>query len=88
LDTNHRNRACKGQMEFATMKESSNTVLSPDVIDVATHALHATINSLPEPAGSTLVNLLAGFILRKARAGERDVAVLRTTALLELQSAQ
>ncbi|MDE1934108.1 hypothetical protein [Bradyrhizobium sp.] len=68
------------------MKDLPNREFSPDIIDVATSALHATVNSLPEPASSTNVNMLARFILRMVEAGERDLAILRTTALLELQS--
>lgn len=61
------------------------TTLLPDIIDVATFALHATVNSLPKPVSSAQVNLLTGFILRKANAGECDATVLRTIALLEFQ---
>lgn len=69
------------------MQSFPNTTFSPSVIDVATSALHDTVNSLPEPVSSTHVNLLTQIILRTARAGEWNVAVLRTVALLELQSA-
>lgn len=69
------------------MKELSDEAFSPDVIDVAASALHATVNSLPEPPNSTHVNLLAGFILRMAKAGERDIEALQAIALLELKSA-
>ena len=59
---------------------------SPDVINVAASALRAAVDSLPEPASSTHVNVLAKFILRTVMAGERDVTVLRKIALLEVRS--
>jgi hypothetical protein len=67
----------------AVMKEFPDKAYSPGVIDVATSALHATVNSLPEPPSPAYVNLLARLILRIAMTGEHDVAVLRTVALLE-----
>lgn len=67
------------------MQHFPNTTFSPDVIGAATSALHATVNSLPEPVSSTHVNLLTQIILRTASAGERNVTVLQTIALLELQ---
>jgi hypothetical protein len=70
------------------MKNLSDKAFSSDIVDVAASALHATVDSLPEPPSPAHVNLLVGFILRTARTGERDVAVLRTIALLELQSVQ
>lgn len=60
---------------------------SSDVIAVATSALHAAVNSLPERPNATHVNLLARIILRRAKAGERDTKVLRAIAVAELQSA-
>ncbi len=65
----------------------ANTAISQDEIEVAASALHATVNNLPQPVSSTEVNILATFILRTVRAGERDVTVLRTTATMELQPA-
>jgi hypothetical protein len=73
--------------EFRAMKDFSNAVFSPDVIELMTAALNASIATLPEPVSSTHVNLLAQSILRTAKAGERDVAVLQRIALMELQLA-
>jgi hypothetical protein len=73
--------------EFRAMKDFSNAVFSPDVIELMTAALNASIATLPEPVSSTHVNLLAESILRTAKAGERDVAVLQRIALMELQLA-
>ena len=50
-----------------------------------THALDASIATLPDPVTSTQVNQLAESILRTAREGERDPLVLQRMALLELQ---
>ncbi|WP_407174868.1 hypothetical protein [Bradyrhizobium sp. STM 3562] len=69
------------------MKDFSDAVFSPDVIELMTAALRASVASLPEPVSSTHVTLLAESILRAAKAGERDVAVLQRLALLELQLA-
>jgi hypothetical protein len=48
-------------------------------------ALEASIATLPEPVNSAHVNILAESILRTAKAGERDAAVLQRIALVELQ---
>jgi len=40
---------------------------------------------LPEPVSAAHVNLLAESILRSAKSGERDIAVLQRLALIELQ---
>lgn len=69
------------------MKDFSDAVFSPDVIELMTAALQASIATLPEPVSSTHVTLLAESILRTAKAGERDIAVLQRIALLELQLA-
>jgi hypothetical protein len=69
------------------MKDFSNAAFSPDVIELMTAALDAAVSSLPEPVSSTHVNLLAESILRTAKTGERDVAVLKRIALMELQLA-
>ena len=68
------------------MKDFSYMSFSSDVIAAATSALHAAVNSLPEPPSAAYVNCLAGIIRRAAKAGERNITVLRTIALLELQS--
>jgi hypothetical protein len=70
---------------FAAMKDFSDAVFAPEVIELMTAALEASVATLPEPVSSTQVNLLAESILRSAKAGERDVTVLQRIALLELQ---
>jgi hypothetical protein len=67
------------------MKNFSDVVFDPEVIEIMTAALAESIESLPEPVSTSHVQLLAESILRTANAGERDVAVLRRIALVELQ---
>ena len=67
------------------MKNFSDAAFSPETIEIMTAALEASIATLPHPLASAHVNLLAESILRTAKTGERDVAVLQRIALLELQ---
>jgi hypothetical protein len=69
------------------MKDFSDGAFSPEMIEIMTAALEASIATLPHPVSSAHVNLLAESILRAANAGEQDVAVLQRLALLELQIA-
>ena len=62
-------------------------VFSPEVIEIMSAALEASVNSLPEPVSATQVHYLAESILHAAETGERDVAVLRRIALVELRIA-
>jgi hypothetical protein len=62
-------------------------VFGPEVIEIMSAALEASINSLPEPVSATQVHYLAESILHTAETGERDVAVLRRIALVELRIA-
>jgi hypothetical protein len=70
------------------VKDFANAAFSPEVIATMTTALEASVSTLPEPASSNWVNLLAQSILRTAQAGERDPLVLKRIALLELQLSQ
>lgn len=63
----------------------SAVVFSPEVIEIMSAALEASINSLPEPVSATQVHYLAESILNTAGHGERDVAVLERIALVELR---
>jgi len=67
------------------MRDFSDASFSPEVIEVMTTALDRAVANLPEPVSTTQVNLLAESILRAAKSGECDVAVLQRLALLELQ---
>jgi hypothetical protein len=63
----------------------STVVFSPEVIELMSAALEASIKSLPEPVSATQVHYLAESILHTVETGERDVAVLERIALVELQ---
>jgi hypothetical protein len=69
------------------MKNFADAAFTPDVIEIMTKALDASIATLPDPVQAAHVNLLAESILRTANAGERDVDVLKRIALMELQLA-
>jgi len=60
-------------------------VFSPEVIEIMSAALEASVGTLPEPVSAAHVHLLAESILHTAETGERDVDVLRRIALVELQ---
>ena len=62
-----------------------NVVYSPEVIEIMSAALEASVNSLPEPVSATQVHYLAESILHSAGHGERNVAVLERIALVELR---
>jgi hypothetical protein len=50
-----------------------------------TLAMDGAVSSLPHPVSSGNVQSIAETILRTARDGERDPAILERMALLELQ---
>ena len=62
-----------------------DVVYSPEVIEIMSAALQASIESLPEPVSATQVHYLAESILHSAGHGERNVAVLERFALVELR---
>jgi len=67
------------------MKDFSNASFPPDTIKIMTQAMTSALSTLPYPVNSTHVQSVAETILRTARDGERDPAVLERMALLELQ---
>ena len=67
------------------MKDFSNASFPPDTIKVMTQAMNGALSTLPHPVSSTQVQSVAETILRTAKDGERDPAVLERMALLELQ---
>jgi hypothetical protein len=67
------------------MKDFSNASFPPETITIMTIALGAAVASLPEPVSSAHVQSIAETILRTAKEGERDPAVLQRMALMELQ---
>jgi hypothetical protein len=62
-----------------------DVVYSPEVIEIMSAALEASIASLPEPVSATQVHYLAESILHSAGHGERNIAVLERIALVELR---
>jgi len=67
------------------MKDFSNASFPPEIISIMKIALDAAIAALPEPVSSAHVQSVAETILRSAKEGERDPAVLQRMALMELQ---
>ncbi|MBI5264768.1 MAG: hypothetical protein HY852_23480 [Bradyrhizobium sp.] len=67
------------------MKNFADAAFPPETIEIMTTALDAAVETLPDPVSTAHVNLLAESILRTAKAGERDAAVLQRIALMELQ---
>jgi len=67
------------------MRDFSDASFTPEVIGLMTAALDACTATLPEPVSSAHVQLLAESILRTAKTGERNPAVLQRIALMELQ---
>ena len=72
-------------MTAATITSDIDVVFSPEVIEIMSAALEASIDSLPEPVSATQVHYLAESILNNASRGERDAAVLKRLALVELR---
>ena len=63
----------------------ANVEFTPEVIEIMSAALQASIERLPEPVSASQVHYLAESILHSTEAGERNVAVLERIALLELR---
>jgi hypothetical protein len=66
------------------VKDFPNASFPPDVIATMTTAMDSALSTLPHPVGSAQVKAIAETILRTAKEGERDPAVLARMALLEL----
>jgi hypothetical protein len=69
----------------ANNTEPDAVVFTPEVIEIMSEALDASIDTLPEPVSAAHVHRLAESILHTAETGERDIAVLERIALVELQ---
>ena len=65
------------------MKDFSNASLPPETIAIMKVALDRAVASLP--VSSAHVQAIAETILRTAKDGERDPAILQRMALMELQ---
>jgi hypothetical protein len=69
---------------FQPMKDFPNGSFPPDTIKIMTSAMESAISTLPHPVSSARTQSVAESILRSAKEGERDPAVLARLALLEL----
>ena len=67
------------------MKDFSNASFPPDTIKAMTMAMRSALSTLPHPVSSRHVQSVAETILRTAKDGERDPAILQRMALLEFQ---
>jgi len=67
------------------MLDFSNASFTPETICLMKTALDTAVASLPAPVSSAHVRSIAETILRTAKEGERDPAVLERMALMELQ---
>ena len=67
------------------MKDFPNASFPPETISIMKNALDAAVASLPDPVSSAHVKSIAETILRTAKEGERDPAMLQRMALMELQ---
>ena len=67
------------------MKDFSNASFPPETIAIMKVALDSAVASLPDPVSSAHVQAIAETILRTAKDGERDPAILRRMAMMELQ---
>jgi hypothetical protein len=67
------------------MDDFANASFNPDVVKVMQQAMEQAVSTLPEPVNSNHLRSIAETILRSAKEGERDPAVLKRMALIELQ---
>jgi hypothetical protein len=77
-------RRSQAEKYLSPMKEFSNGSFSPDTIKIMATAMEGAISTLPHPVAAGWTQALAESILRSAKEGERDPAVLARLALLEL----
>ena len=70
------------------MKDFSNAAFPPEVVEIMITALEAAVATLPEPAHSSHIAIIAELILRTANTRERDASVLERTALMTLRLGQ
>jgi hypothetical protein len=67
------------------MESLEGVVFYPEVIEIMSAALEASVGTLPEPVSTAHVHRLAESILHAASCGERDVGTLQRIALVELR---
>ena len=66
-------------------EDFSNASFPPEPIAIMKVALDRAVASLPDSVSSAHVQAIAETILRTAKDGERDPAILQRMALMELQ---
>jgi hypothetical protein len=76
---------CTMNIRTAILKNFSNASFPPETIGIMKDAMDAAVASLPDPVSSAHVQAIAETILRTAKTGERDPAILQRMALIELQ---
>jgi hypothetical protein len=67
------------------MDDLANASFHPELVALMDTALANAVEKLPHPVSSKHVQSIAQTILRSARDGERNVGLLESLALLELQ---
>jgi hypothetical protein len=67
------------------LKTSRMTSFPPETIAIMKVALDSAVASLPDAVSSAHVQAIAETILRTAKGGERDPAILQRMAMMELQ---
>ena len=67
------------------MKDFANASFDSDTVALMQTAMEGAVATLPEPVSSSTVQQIAEAVLRCAKEGERDPAILQRLALLELQ---
>jgi len=67
------------------MKDFANAWFPPETLGIMEDAMTAAVAQLPDPVSSAHIQSIAETILRTAKDGETDPAILQRMALLELQ---
>ena len=67
------------------MKDFPNACFPPETLGIMKDAMEAAVAELPDPVSSAHIQSIAETILRTAKDGETDPAILQRMALLELQ---
>ena len=67
------------------MKDFPNASFPPETLGIMKNAMDAAVAELPDPVSSAHIHSIAETILRTAKDGETDPAILQRMALLELQ---
>jgi hypothetical protein len=74
-----------GRTGNCIMKDFPNASFPPETLGIMKNAMDAAVAELPDPVSSAHIHSIAETILRTAKDGETDPAILQRMALLELQ---